>query len=571
MKKKFLDMKVQPKLILSFVIVVAIASLAGVLGSILLLITDNSYSEALVVNGFAQGDIGRYNASLNRGGALVRDIILLTDEAEIAEAQQELAETTKQTDEALAAIKVNCNTPKELEYIATMESNLPKYREARERVAELGLQNKNEEAMALFRSEAKPYLDTVLTAAEALQDLNVTMGEEVSTSLTRNSRITVAFIVIVVIVSILISVCFAIFVAKSIARPIVKVMEASEKLARGELDIAIEAESEDEVGQMTVAFSKATGLMRHYIEELGRGLKEMADGNFDIDSNVQFLGDFKALDNAIRTIIVSMNGTLHQINEASGQVALGAGQMAESAQSLAEGATEQAGAVEELTATIQDVTSMVEMSAEKTKAAYEQAMEFEKEAQGSNTEIRQLTEAMMRISETSGEIQKIIAEIEDIASQTNLLSLNASIEAARAGEAGRGFAVVADQIGKLASDSAQSAVNTRELIIKSIQEVENGSAITEKTTESIQKVIGGIEQLASSSKESSEMSKSQAETMRQIEAGVTQISTVVQSNSAAAQETSATSEELSAQSDNLRDLVERFRLKQSIDKEFYPS
>ena len=94
---------------------------------------------------------------------------------------------------------------------------------------------------------------------------------------------------------------------------------------------------------------------------------------------------------------------------------------------------------------------------------------------------------MDNITETSREIENIIAAIEDIASQTNLLSLNASIEAARAGEAGRGFAVVADQIGKLANDSAQSAISTKELIVKSLEEIEKGNKIVHETMETIRK------------------------------------------------------------------------------------
>ena len=174
---------------------------------------------------------------------------------------------------------------------------------------------------------------------------------------------------------------------------------------------------------------------------------------------------------------------------------------------------------------------------------------------------KHLNSAMERINDTSKQIANIIAEIEDIASQTNLLSLNASIEAARAGEAGRGFAVVADQIGKLASDSANSAVNTKKLIENSISEIENGNEITLKATTAIESVIDGIKMLASSTKEISELSVSQAEAMKQLEQGVEQISEVIQSNSAAAEETSATSEELSAQSDNLEQLVRQFQLK----------
>ena len=125
-------------------------------------------------------------------------------------------------------------------------------------------------------------------------------------------------------------------------------------------------------------------------------------------------------------------------------------------------------------------------------------MEYQQQARTSGEEMKGLTDAMQRINETSKQISDIIGEIEDIASQTNLLSLNAAIEAARAGEAGRGFAVVAEQIRKLADDSAQSAVHTRELIETSLQEIEKGNQITDKTAEALQKVVEGIEDLAKS-------------------------------------------------------------------------
>ena len=164
-------------------------------------------------------------------------------------------------------------------------------------------------------------------------------------------------------------------------------------------------------------------------------------------------------------------------------------------------------------------------------------------------------------NQSAQEIRTATDLITNIASQTNLLSLNASIEAARAGENGKGFAVVADQIGKLASDSANSAVNTKRLIENSIQEIEKGNEITAKTTKAIEIVIEGIRQLAISTKEISELSDTQAEAMKQLEVGVEQISEVIQSNSAAAQESSATSEELSAQSEALRELVAQFTIK----------
>ena len=170
--------------------------------------------------------------------------------------------------------------------------------------------------------------------------------------------------------------------------------------------------------------------------------------------------------------------------------------------------------------------------------------------------MKAMVDAMARISDTSNKIGNIISEIEDIASQTNLLSLNASIEAARAGEAGRGFAVVADQIRQLA------AVDTRDLIEGSMQEIKEGNQAADSAAASIEIVVDGIGKIAESSRSISEISKDQANAMEQAEQGVNQISEVVQSNSATAEESSATSQELSAQAISLDELISKFILPQ---------
>ncbi len=168
--------------------------------------------------------------------------------------------------------------------------------------------------------------------------------------------------------------------------------------------------------------------------------------------------------------------------------------------------------------------------------------------------------AMERINTASMKIGSIISEIESIASQTNLLSLNASIEAARAGELGRGFAVVAAEIRELADQSAKAAVDTRELIEGSIHEVTEGNHAAERASNAIGSVVGGIQQIAEFSKNLKVMVEGQAEAMRQAEIGINQISEVVQSNAATAEEASATSEELSAQATILDELVGQFVL-----------
>lgn len=560
MVEKIKQMKVADKLKFCLTLVVCIASISGVLGLIFLLVNTIQYSNALVNNGFSQGEIGIFSTYLNKEPAIIREMILLHDEAELQEAIDELDEIQLITNEAVMVMVAHCKTPEEQEYINIIAETLPEYRAIFATVEELAVSNQDEEATDLLLTQGKPILKKLTNAVEGLIDLNVNVGNSVSTRLEIQTYIIIGIMILVIIVAALISTRFAKIIARLLSEPISKVHEASLQLVSGDLNITVEKMYPDEIGDMAESFRNAADTIRTYIDDLKRGLGEVAAGNFDIAPRADFKGDFIALRDALQTIIVSLSDTLKQIHESAESVSLGATQMAESAQTLAEGATDQAASVEELTATIQNITDAVVNTSDKANKSHQDAMDFEIEAGKSNDDIKQLTAAMQRINDTSKQIANIIAEIEDIASQTNLLSLNASIEAARAGEAGKGFAVVADQIGKLAADSATAAVNTRKLIENSIHEIEIGNEITEKTTSAMEVVINGIKMLAQSTKEISGLSETQADSMKQLEMGVEQIAEVIQNNSAAAQQTSATSEELSAQATTLEELLSQFKL-----------
>lgn len=560
MIEKIKQMKVAEKLRFCLTLVVCVASISGVLGLIFLLVNNIQYSNALVNNGFSQGEIGIFSTYLNKEPALIREMILLHDEAELQAAVAELDEIQLITNEAVQVMVAHCKTPAEQEYISIIAETLPEYRSIFANVEELAVTNQDEAATDLLLTQGKPTLKKLTDAVEGLIDLNVNVGNSVSARLQIQTYIIIGVMILVIIAAVLISSKFAKIIARLLSEPISKVHEASLQLVSGDLNITVEKMYPDEIGDMADSFRNAADTIKAYIDDLNRGLGEVANGNFNIAPEADFRGDFSALKDALQTIIVSLSDTLRKIHESSESVSLGATQMAESAQTLAEGATDQAASVEELTATIQNITNAVVNTSDKANKSHQNAMEFEIEAGKSNEDIRELTAAMRRINDTSKQIANIIAEIEDIASQTNLLSLNASIEAARAGEAGKGFAVVADQIGKLAADSATAAVNTRKLIENSIHEIEIGNEITEKTTSAIEVVINGIKMLAQSTREISDLSETQADSMKQLEMGVEQIAEVIQNNSAAAQQTSATSEELSAQATTLEELVNQFNL-----------
>ena len=171
-----------------------------------------------------------------------------------------------------------------------------------------------------------------------------------------------------------------------------------------------------------------------------------------------------------------------------------------------------------------------------------------------------MIDAMNEIHITSQKVVGIIQTIEDIASQTNLLSLNASIEAARAGEAGKGFAVVADEIGKLALESSKAANNTKELIEISIREINKGNAIAVDTMDSLQESVSAIKHVNEMIQETAADAAVQAENMKQLQIGIEEIARGIQDNSAASQETSATSEELASQAEILNQMVKKFEL-----------
>mgnify|MGYP000101118255 FL=1 len=485
---------------------------------------------------------------------------MTTDDASSTQSYSNLAQKyADQVGKNVTALEKSYNDKKK---VAELKDAIEELKKQRAAVVELAKRNKNDEALALFNSD---YND----ATEKIQDILVDIGKVASAeakSQYTSARVTGLVSIILMILIGAGTVAFSTVIRTTITgimlKPIQELESAAEKLKAGQLDVEINYESPDELGKLAGNFRQACKTLEVIVQDTSYLLGEMAEGNFNVSSNNPqiYIGNFKQQYESMSKLKHELSDTMTQIHEASEQVASGSGQLAGGAQALAEGATDQAGAVEELTATVESVSGIAESSAESASGAYQMVRTAVEQADQSREELQALTNAMERISSTSQEIQNIIGSIEEIASQTNLLSLNASIEAARAGEAGKGFAVVADQIGKLAGDSAQAAVNTRDLIEKSLQEIENGNQITEKTVAALNKILESMNDFANAVKGASESSTEQANMLKQIEQGIEQISSVVQSNSAAAEETSATSQELSAQSEGLKNLVGRFKL-----------
>ena len=351
--------------------------------------------------------------------------------------------------------------------------------------------------------------------------------------------------------------------AKNLTKPILALNHTAQQLADGNLDVNLHITSEDEIGELGESIQKTVDRLKKYIayiDETAEVLTQIAAGKLSIHLKNDYVGEFQKIKTALLNISDSMNQVMLGINESSERVSVGASELATASQVLAEGAEEQAAAIEQLTATTTTVAEQVENSRHGAEASAKATAQAAGMIEQNQTKMKLMMDAMNEIHTTSQKVVGIIQTIEDIASQTNLLSLNASIEAARAGEAGRGFAVVADEIGKLALESSKAANTTKELIEISINEINKGSTIATDAMDSLKESVTAVIHVNGMIQETAEDAAVQAENMKQLQAGIEDMAHGIQDNSAASQETSATSEELASQAEILNKMVQKFEL-----------
>ena len=566
-RKKWKMMNIQTRLKKGFRFTTILTALAGGLAIIVLGIMSTQYSDALKYYGFSQGDIGKAMVAFTETRSCTRGLIGYKDLAVLCTLSDDHDAKKESFEKYWSEVGDTVKTKAEAKIYDDVNSKLKDYWKIEKEIKKLGLNiadpGAQKKAERRASAELAPAYNEIYKGMVSLMDKKVTEGDALKARLGVLSIVAFILVIAIIIVAYVIAMKIGTEVAVGISTPLDALKKRLETFSKGDLESEFPTtESKDEIADMIHVASDMAVDLRTIISDSDMLLGKMAEGDYTITSQVKdkYAGNFVGLLMAMSRMKHQMNDVMSKINDASSLVAAGSNNLAQAAQEMAEGAMDQSASIEELQATFADITEGVEKTSEKLNETYKIAQQYAKEADNSHAEMQGMVDVIARINETSKQIENIISEIEDIASQTNLLSLNAAIEAARAGEAGKGFAVVADQIRSLSEQSAKAAVDTRELIEGAIEVTNEGNEAAERVSVSIEKVISGMKSVAASSQELSEIADEQAKAMEQAEQGINQISEVFQSNSANAEETSATSEELSAQAVTMNDLISKFSL-----------
>ncbi len=337
----------------------------------------------------------------------------------------------------------------------------------------------------------------------------------------------------------------------------------------GDLDLSADRELEpfygrtDEIGLIAQTTHNMCVCLRKTIEDIGRILGEMAEGNIAVDvekNEAYYLGDFRVLSDSLKTIRSNLLHVMHEISSVASQVDAEAYQVSAGMQTLSQGSMEQSASIDSLVSHMSELTEQIKGSAARCGDASELVDKANGYASEADAKMAQLAAATQNLDQSSMQIGGIIKTIEDIAFQTNILALNAAVEAARAGTVGKGFSVVAEEVRSLAAKSAEAAKNTGGLIGRSVRDAKAGTESADLAISAMQVINDCIQSVKTLMDQIAHASVLQSEMVASVNEGIKEISKVIQANSTATAESAEVSQELSGQANILNSLIRQFQM-----------
>lgn len=380
-----------------------------------------------------------------------------------------------------------------------------------------------------------------------------------------NNLINEAMIVagICTLVVLFISILVILRMARSISKPVKNVTNRMVGLSDGDLHTEVaHIKSGDELEIMTRTLADTVESVNRYISDIHQVLSGVADGNLQIEPQVQYKGDFTLIRNSLGTILASMNKTISGFRAAAVRLAQMSEELSGQSGQLHQASLEQNQATEVLVDEVTHVKEQLVGVIKSSDQTHTMTGEITRKVQEANMQMDALSNAMNNISSNAQEITSIAIAIDNIAFQTNILALNASVEAARAGSAGRGFAIVAEEVKELAGKSAQAAKSAVDIVTNTKAVIQEGVELNASTAESLQAIYGVSTEISEISDQLVAAVQGQENALISMEERIATISSIADRNLQSAVGTSQSSELLAKEAEELQVQVKKFTLKE---------
>ncbi len=562
MKINIKDLPLRKKLFRSFMIITILGSLSSIISLVFLQLITVEYNHAINNYGFSQGEVGKLGIKVENSYSIVRDIAMSEDESfdetRKANVRDSVSNYSEEIKQLLISIEKTNTTSIEKEEFEKIKNDISEYEPIRDRVLELGLEKKNRQASQIMKSDVSPKVEVLTVDISELLQTKIDNCNE----LVNKSKTLKIISIIIILISIGLTLGLTIFLSRNItnfiSQPIEKMNRIARQMAEGNLEVAIEVESKDEIGELANSFSEMLKTLKAYINDISHVLGHISIGNLSVSTREGYKGNFVEIKESLHNILNSFNEVFSEINDATHEVSGSSDKVASIAKVLSKGTIEQASSIEQLSASMIDINEKVQSNAKNANNTNYITTTLVENIEKSNYQMNEMLVAMNEIEKSSKDIKNIIKAIDYISEQTNLLALNAAIEAARAGESGKGFSVVAEEVRSLANQSTNAAKQTTQLIEEAIKVVNQGKTLANNTAQALKNVVEDVNRAIELVSSIASASEDQAYAIKQVNDGIIQITNVVQLTSSIAEQSAAASEELINQANNLDKMIEKY-------------
>lgn len=367
--------------------------------------------------------------------------------------------------------------------------------------------------------------------------------------------------VILDILAIIIAIILSTFLASSISKPIDQVKKALVSVSEGDFSVQIpKAHGKDEVAVLQNTTASLLHTFSDIIGQANQVMDSIANYDLSISDMNSYPGEFDRLSTSINSIKRMLKKLIMKVQNSVNTVENGSHEIAQATSALSQGAVSQANSIQTLADDFADVVTRIDNNSEHEELINEKLTALDQNIQTANGQMELLMSAVKSVETMSVDIQKIVGTIDSIASQTKILSLNASVEAARAGEMGRGFAVVAEEVRSLAVKCGEASNKTSDLVNDCVKSIANAKECADATFESLSGIVSDSSEISVAFQKIASDTLEQAHKSKRIQDEVDNISEVVQTNSATSEETAASTALLSEQAKSLKELIRKFKI-----------